>query len=136
MMLSLISLSIPMFLPCFHNLHFLLSILLIPIDNFEICDSNVEMGNKDNVLNMLGRSDENFEPLGYFSGCDTALDPYCINLVDKPGKILSNTFFDSSFDFSMALALIKRALTFFTLILSCSLTVKLGNSILRSLTRF
>jgi len=28
----------------------------VPIDNFEICDSNVDMGNKDNVLNMLGEN--------------------------------------------------------------------------------
>ena len=26
----------------------------VPMDNFEISDSNVNMGNKDNVLNMLG----------------------------------------------------------------------------------
>jgi len=37
--------------------------------------------------------------------------------VDKPGKIMWNTFFDFSFDFSMAFSLIKRALTFFALIL-------------------
>ena len=28
----------------------------VPIDNFEISDSNVDMGNKDNALNMLGRN--------------------------------------------------------------------------------
>jgi len=40
----------------------------VPIDNFEICNSNVDMGNKDNVLNMLGGSVDTFMSLGYFSG--------------------------------------------------------------------
>jgi len=55
--------------------------------------------------------------LGYFSGYDVDFDPYCMYLVDKPRQILWNTFFVFSFDFSMAFALIKRALTFFALIL-------------------
>ena len=55
--------------------------------------------------------------LGNFSRCDAAFDPYCIYLVDKPRKIMWNTFFDFSFDFSMAFALIKRELTYFALIL-------------------
>ena len=66
---------------------------------------------------MLGGNVETFESLGYFSGYDAALDPYCINLVGKPRKILWNTFFISSFDFSIAFYLMKRALTFFALIL-------------------
>jgi len=37
--------------------------------------------------------------------------------VDKPRKILWNTFFDLSFDFSMVSTLLKRALAFFALIL-------------------
>jgi len=69
------------------------------------------------VLNMLSGNVETFESLGYFSGYDAALDPYCINLVEKPRKILWNTFFALSFDFSMAFSLIKRELTFFALIL-------------------
>jgi len=36
----------------------------VPIDNFDICDSNVDMGNEDNVLNTLGGNVENFESLG------------------------------------------------------------------------
>ena len=60
----------------------------MPIDNFEICDSNVDMSNKDNVLNMLGWNVDTFMSLGYFSGYDASLDPYCIYLVDKSRKIL------------------------------------------------
>ena len=93
----------------------------VPIDNFEICDSNVDLDHENNMLNVLGGNNENFEPLGYFSGYDASLDPYCINLEDNPRKILSNIFFAFSFDFSMAFALIKRALTFFALIL-CTLS--------------
>ena len=89
----------------------------VPIDNFEICDSNVDMGNVENVLNMLGGSVDTFMSLGNFTGYDAALNPYCIYLVDKPRKIMWNTFFAFSFDFFMAFALIKRDLTFFALIL-------------------
>jgi len=89
----------------------------VPIGNFVICDSNINLGLENNVLNMLGGNYENFESLGYFSGYDAALDPYCINLVNEPRKILWNTFFVFSFDFAMVFSLIKRALTFFSLIL-------------------
>jgi len=51
---------------------------------------------------VLGGNVETFESLGIFSGYDAALDPYCIYVVDKPRKILWNTFFAFSFDFSMA----------------------------------
>ena len=89
----------------------------MPIDNFEICDSNVNLGNENNVLNVLGGNVETFESLANFSGYDDAIDPYCIYLMDKPRKIMWNTFFYFSFDFSRAFALIKRALIFFALIL-------------------
>ena len=89
----------------------------VPNDISKLCDSNVDVGNEDNVLNMLGENVETFESLGYFSGYDATLNPYFIYLVDKPKKILWNTFFTFSFDFSMAFVLIKRALTFFALIL-------------------
>ena len=46
------------------------------------------------MFNMLGGNDEIFESLGNFSGYDAVLDPYCINLVDKPRKIMWNTFFN------------------------------------------
>jgi len=89
----------------------------VPIDNFEICDSNVDMGCADNMFHVFGGNVENFGSLGYFSGYDSILDPYCIHLLDNPRKIIWNTFFVFSFDFSMAFSLMKRALTFFVLIL-------------------
>jgi len=89
----------------------------VPIDNFEICNSNVDWGRENNMFNILGGNVETFESLDYFSGYDAALAPYCIYLVDKPRKILWNTFFTFSFDFSMAFTLIKRALVLFTFIL-------------------
>ena len=85
----------------------------VRIDNFEICDSNVDLGHEDNMFHMLGGNVDNFESLGNLCGYDAALDLYCIYLVDKHRKIMRNTFFD----FSMAFALIKRELTYFTLIL-------------------
>jgi len=62
---------------------------------------------------MLGGNDEIFESLGNFSGCDAALDPFCIYLVGRPRKIMWNTFFD----FSLAFTLVKRALTLFVMII-------------------
>ena len=73
------------------------------------------------MLNALGGNVDIFMSLGNFSGYDASLDPYCIHLVDKPRKIMLNTFFDFSFDFSMALSLIKRSVIFFALIL-CTLS--------------
>jgi len=86
-------------------------------DLSKFCNSNVDMGNEDNMFNMLRGNNEIFESLGYLSGYDAALDPYYIYLVDKPCEIMWNTFFNFSFDFSMHFSLIKRALIFFTLIL-------------------
>ena len=42
---------------------------------------------------------------GYLCGYNAALAPCCIDLVDMPRKIIWNTIFDFSFDFSMALTL-------------------------------
>ena len=91
----------------------------VPIDNFEICNSNVDLGNENNVLNVLGGNVENFGSLGYFSGYDATFDSYCIYVVDKPKKIMWSTFFDFSFDFSMALTL-GGLILFFVLILMFS----------------
>ena len=63
----------------------------VPIDNYEICESNVDLGNEDHMLNLRGGNVENFESLGSLCGYDAALDPYCINLEDKPRKIMWNT---------------------------------------------
>jgi len=91
----------------------------VPFDHFKICDSNVEMGNKDDVLNTLGGNVENFESQGYLSGYDAILDSYCIDLEDKPKKIMWSTLFYFSFDFSMALTL-GGLILFFVLILMFS----------------
>ena len=77
----------------------------------------MDLGYNVNMLNVVGASDEACESLGYLCGYEAALYPYFINLVDKRRKILLNTFFAFSFKFSMAFALIKRALSFFALIL-------------------
>jgi len=89
----------------------------VPNDISKLSDSNIDLDHKNNMFNMLGGSDENFGSLGYFSVYDAAVDPYCIYLVDKARKIMWNTLFHFSFDFSISFALIKRALNFFTLIL-------------------
>ena len=60
----------------------------VPIDNFEICDFNVDMGYVDNVFNVLGGNLENYESLGYLCGYDAALGLYSIYLEDKPRKIM------------------------------------------------
>jgi len=62
----------------------------VPINNSEICDSNIDLGYEDNVFNMLGGNVANFISQSYFSGYDASLDPYCIHLVDKPRKIMWN----------------------------------------------
>jgi len=89
----------------------------VPNDISEISDSNADLGNKDPVPNLLGGNNENVESLGSLCGYDAALDPYCIDLVDLPSKIMWNTIFDFSFDFSMAFDLLKRALIYFVFIL-------------------
>jgi len=70
----------------------------VPNGISKLCDFNVDLGDEDNMLNMLGGDVENFGSVGYFSGYDVALGPYCIYLVDKPRQILWNTFFVFSFD--------------------------------------
>jgi len=59
----------------------------VPIDNFEICDFNVDMGNADNMFHMLGGKVETFESLGNFSRYDADFDPYCIYLRTSLKKI-------------------------------------------------
>jgi len=86
-------------------------------DDPNICDFNVDLGSVDHMFNMLGGNVDNFLSLGYFCGYDASLDPYCIFLVDKPRKIMWNSFFAFCFDFSISFALLKRALTFFSVII-------------------
>ena len=71
------------------------------------------------MFHMLGGNDGNFESLGYLSRYDAALDPYCINLMDKPRKIMWSTFFAFSFSLSMALTL-RGLILFLVLILMFS----------------
>ena len=75
--------------------------------------ANDDLGYEDDMFNMLGGNVDNFMYLGCFSGYNASLDPYCMYLVDAPRKIMWNTFFDFYSDFSMAFGLLKRALTFF-----------------------
>ena len=80
-----------MFLPFVHKSQPSFSIEYtydVPIDKFEICDSKVEMDYANNMFHVVGGNVETYESLGNFSGYDASLDPYCINLVDKPRKIL------------------------------------------------
>jgi len=53
------------------------------------------------------------ESLGDIRGYNSSLDPYCAYLEDAPRKITWSTFFDNTFDFSMAFSKFKRPLTFF-----------------------
>jgi len=87
----------------------------VPNDNFELSDANVRLGNEDRVLNLLGGNNENFESLGFLCRYDAALDPYCIDLVDLPRKIMWSTFLTFSFDFSVAFTL-RGLILFFVLI--------------------
>jgi len=48
----------------------------MPNDISKLCDSNMDLGYDDNMLNVINGSDETFESLGYFGGYDAALDPY------------------------------------------------------------
>ena len=53
--------------------------------------------------------------LGDIKGYNPSLDPYCAHLEDVPRKITSSTFFDHTFDFSMAFDEFKRPLTLFVI---------------------
>jgi len=87
----------------------------VPNDISTICDFNVDVGHDNNMFNMLGGNVENFKSLGSLCGYDAALDQYCIDLEDMPRKIMWNTIFYFSFDFSMALTL-RGLILFFVLI--------------------
>ena len=76
----------------------------VPNNISEINDSNVDLGHESHMLKLLGGNNEIFESLGYFRGYNAVLDPYCIDLVDLPRKIMY-TFITFSFDFSMAFTL-------------------------------
>jgi len=65
------------------------------------------------MFSMLGGNINNFISLGYFYGYNAFLDPYYMHLVDAPRKIIWNTFFDYSFDFSIIFGLMRKVLSFF-----------------------
>jgi len=77
----------------------------VPNNISEINDSNVDLGHEKHMVIPLGGNNETFESMGYFRGYDAARDPYCIDLVDLPRKIMWHTFFNFSFDFCMAFTL-------------------------------
>jgi len=54
-------------------------------------------------------------PPGYLRGYNASFDLYFIYLVDAPREIMCNTFFNFSFDFSMAFGLLRGALTVFVM---------------------
>jgi len=51
--------------------------------------------------------------LGDIRGYSASFDPYCAYLKGLPRKIMWSTFFDHTFDFSMAFDEFKRPLTLF-----------------------
>ena len=87
----------------------------VPIDKFKLCDFNVDLGYDNHMFHMLGGNVDHFESPGYLSGYDPTRDPYCLSLVDMPRKVMWSTFFDFSFDFSLALTL-RGLILFFVLI--------------------
>ena len=53
------------------------------------------------------------ESLGDIRGYYLSFDPYCAYIENVPRKIIWSTFFDHTFDFSMAFNEFKRPLTLF-----------------------
>jgi len=90
--------------------------LNVPVDNPKICDSNVDLGHKDNEFNLLGGNVDDYLPRGYLRGYDPSIDPYYVCLEDLPRKIIWSTFFNPSYDFSKAIDKVKRILVVFGVI--------------------
>jgi len=68
------------------------------------------------MFNMLGGNVDNFLFLGYFSGFNASLDSYYICQNDLPRKIMRSIFFNPSYDFSKAIAKVKRITILFSVI--------------------
>jgi len=79
-----------------------------PIENPMIFYTNVDLDYEVNMFNMLGGNANNFVSLGCFSGFNVSLDPYYMYPEDFPRKITWATFFDPSYDFSIAIDKVKR----------------------------
>ena len=83
------------------------------------------------------------ESLGNIRGYNSSLDPYYAYLEDAPRKIMWSTFFDNTFDFSMAFSKFMRPLTFFassfvvlSYLLHLEIHVVTYDKLLRALTTF
>jgi len=61
---------------------------------------------------VLGGNVDDYLSLGYFSGYNASLDPYCIFLVDKPRKIVWNSFFAFFFYSSIGFCFVKESTNF------------------------
>jgi len=87
-----------------------------PINNFLICDANIDLGYENNMFSMLGGSLDNYVSLGYFRGYDPSIDPYCVCLEDLPRKVMCTTIFNRSYDFHKAFDKVKRIFVVFGVI--------------------
>ena len=97
-----------------HSLEYYIDAL---ISNPMIFDANSDLGYEDNMFSMLGGNVDNFMFLGYFSRYNASIDPHYMYLVDEPRKLMWNSFFNFSVDFSIVLGLMRRALTFFNVLI-------------------
>ena len=91
-----------------------------PINNFLICDANIDFGYENNMFSMLGGNVDDYVFLDYFRGYDPSIDPYCVCLEDPPTKIMWTTFFNHFYDFYMAIDKVKRIFIIFGVILVIS----------------
>ena len=85
----------------------------MPVNNFLICDTNIDLGYEDNIFSMPRGNVHDYVPLGYFRGHDSFIDHYCICIGDLPKKIMWTTFFNSSYEFSEVFDKVKRILVNF-----------------------
>jgi len=82
-----------------------------------IYGANVDLGNEDNMFDMLGEKVDNFVSLGYLRGYNPSIDPYCVSLEHLPRKITWTTFFNPFYGFSMGFNKAKRIFVLFGVIL-------------------
>ena len=82
-----------------------------------IFDANADLGYEVSMFNMLGGNDNNFVSLGYFSKYNASFNLYYMYIVAEPSKIMWNTLLDFCLNFPMPFGFLKRALTFFSLII-------------------
>jgi len=81
-----------------------------PINNFLICEANIDLGYEDNMFSMLGGNVDDYVSLGYFRRYDPSIDPYCVCLRNLPKKVMWTIFFNHSYDFSKVIDKVKRIL--------------------------